>query len=156
MEKSYTVWLWFDDSGDVRHVGYGQFLRGVAHPARIRWEESRTNESDSPLDLWLCDYPICEPRRETFGPTVMSESEAVGLCAGLRARHKETVLKTRGLNSYAGGHPKRGVYRFSEDLNKCAAYESVRDAARSVDVNASTVTRWCQDDTNPEWGYLTD
>ena len=148
--KNHTVWTWQDADDVVRFAGYGQYMD--KHPAIDRFE--KRHEGDSELDLWLqsCDE---EPKRTTFGQEVVSLEEAIGFVMGLRSKFAETLLKSRGPSSYAGGNPKKGVYRFcATDISKCEAYPSVREAAKAMECNPSTITRWCQDPKNVAWGYI--
>lgn len=148
--KAHTVWTWQDVEGVVRFAGYGMYLE--KHPAVERF--ARRFEGDSELDVWLQSLDG-EPKRRTFGHEVVSLEEAVGFVMGLRAKFADTLLKSRGPSTYSGGHPKKGVYRFcAKDISKCEAYESVREAAKDMNCNPSTITRWCQDPKNVAWGYI--
>lgn len=150
--KQHTVWTWHDSEGVIRFVGYGMYDDDLGHPAVARFNE-RFN-GDSELDMWLQSLDE-EPTRKTFGNEVISFQEAIGFTVGLRAKHADTLLKSRGPSSYAGGHPKKGVYRFDmNDLSKCDVFESVREAAKAIGKNPSTVTRWCKDPKNEGWGYI--
>jgi hypothetical protein len=125
-----------------------------AHPAITRF--AGRFDGDSELDTWLQSLDE-EPKRVTFGNDVISFEEAIGFVMGLRAKFAETLLKSRGPASYSGGHPKKGVYRFcAEDITKCAAYTSVRETAKAMGCNPSTITRWCTDPKNVAWGYIVD
>jgi hypothetical protein len=122
------------------------------HPAIARF--AKRGESDSELDIWLQSLDN-EPNRVTFGNEVVSLEEAIGFVMGLRAKFAETLLKSRGPSSYSGGHPKKGVYRFyAEDITKCEAYLSVREAAKAMNCNPSTISRWCGDRKNVAWGFI--
>ena len=150
--KAHTVWTWLDADSVVRFAGYGMYID--AHPAITRFAARFDNDSE--VDSWLQSLDE-EPKRETFGNDVISLGEAIGFTMGLRQKFAATILRSRGPASYSGGHPKRGVYKFdAEDVTQCAAFTSVRDAAKAVGCNPSTVTRWCTDAKNIVWGYLYD
>lgn len=148
--KQHTVWTWLDADDVVRFANYGMYLE--THPAIARF--ANRFQSDSELDIWLQSLDG-EPRRETFGHEVVSLEEAIGFVMGLRAKFAETLLKSRGPSSYSGGHPKKGVYRFcAEDISRCEAYASVREAAKAMNCNPSTISRWCTDPKNVAWGFI--
>jgi len=148
--KNHTVWTWLDADDVVRFAGYGQYID--AHPAVNRF--AARFDADSELDIWLQSLDE-EPKRVAFGNDVISLEEAIGFVMGLRAKFAETLLKSRGPASYSGGHPKKGVYRFcAEDISKCEAFTSVREAAKAMECNPSTITRWCSDPKNVAWGYI--
>jgi len=148
--KNHTVWIWTDYEGVVRHVGYGSYDGG--HPAASRFKAR--HDDDSELDLWLRSLDS-EPTRKTFGDSVVSLDEAIGFAMGLKVKHAETILKSRGPQSYCGGGPSKGVYYYNpHDLSKCNSFESVRAASRAVGANPSTVSRWCNDKKNEAWGFF--
>jgi len=150
MQKQHTVWTWHDDEDVVRFAGWGKFID--EHPAITRFNER--HERDADIDLWLQSLDE-EPTRKTYGAEVVSLEEAVGFVMGLRNRYVDTLLASRGPSSYTGGHPRKGVYRFcATDLTKCDAFASVRDAAKAMGCNPSTITRWCKDPKNVGWGHL--
>lgn len=144
-----AVWIWRDSDGVERFAGYGAF--GDIHPAVLRWQAR--HKDDSELGLWLQTLDE-EPDRENYGPRVMGVVSALEAVLGLRKRYEATLLKTRGLSTYRGGHPSRVVYFLDDEDDDVRYFNSVREASRAVGRNASTVTRWCNDPRRMNWGYL--
>lgn len=150
MQKNHTIWLWHDPDETPRHVGYGRFID--KHPALTKWE--KRHEDDSELGLWLQKHSQ-EPMRSTYGPRLVSLEHAIAAVLGLRDRFKDTLLKTRGPSTYKGGHPARGVYFIcAENIEHSQIFGTVREAADAMDVHPSTIVRWCQSESNINWGYL--
>lgn len=150
MQKNHTIWIWKDGEKVPRHVGYGRF--GDKHPALVKWEQRE--DDDSELGEWLRSYDV-EPERDTYGPRLVSLETAIAAVLGLRDRFKETLLKTRGPNSWRGGHPSRRVYYINTvNIEQSEIFDSVRHAARETGKHAATITRWCSNENNVSWGYI--
>lgn len=146
-ERSHIVWTWLDDNGDPFYVGWG--VRGHYHPAKALWM-SRT-QYDSPLMDHLRGLSKEPKRARDSDQPVMSRVDARGLAMSKREDFKERgfkLINDRPYGSRSGGGACREL--LGPDLT---VYESVRDAARSLDVNPSSVTRWCQKDDSG-WDFL--
>jgi hypothetical protein len=150
MRRAHTVWIWKDYEGTPRYVGIGQYA--IRHPAIDKFEARFDDSSDLGKWLQLLDE---EPERQTYGPGVVGRKAAVAMAMGLRAKYADTLFGQRDPKTYKGGPPARGVYHFcASDLEKSTVYASVREAARDVGKNPSSVTRWCQNPKNLQWGYV--
>lgn len=146
--KRFVVWTWTDPDGTPRFVGWGRVGRN--HPAKQLWAKREGCPSD--LNQWLCQHDA-EPRRiEHAGIVQYYKHEAAAVAAGLRERYTKLagveLLDPRPWGTKIGGGLARMV--MSPEFT---IYDSVRQAAVDIGVNACTITRWCQSDDS-DWDYL--
>lgn len=144
---SHCVWIWTDKQNQPKFVGWGTFEG--AHPAKKIW--ARRNAFSSELNRWLVQLEQ-EPNRKQLYPIVlMSKIEARAMAKAYTKKLKQAdyaILDNRPQGTKIGGGANREV--LGPDLE---VYNSVRHAAAEVGVNASTITRWCQQ-VDTRWDYL--
>jgi len=153
MQRTHAIWIWRDDQGNVRYVGYGRFVD--VHPALDKWNGRFTDNSE--LGCWLRDH-VTEPSREGYGPRLCAKGMAQAAVMGLRQRYASPkLLKSRDPATWQGGGQSKAVFLFVEDDPELSMiFSSVRKAAQYVGVNASTMSRWCKSASILNYGYLDD
>jgi hypothetical protein len=147
-QRSHVCWTWVNDEGDPWYVGWG--VHGHYHPAKALWMSR--NQYDSPLTEFLRTLSKEPKRAKNAAYPAMSKIEARGLARSVRENFTKQGFKLIDDRPYAtrcGGGARRKI--LGPDLT---VYESVREAATAVGVNASSVTRWCQA-VDSGWDFLT-
>jgi len=144
----HCVWVWKDVGGNPRFVGWGNFQE--THPAKRMWALRKSYPSQ--LNRWLVML-ACEPDRESADALILlQKAEARALALAYRKQFKDAgydMLDSRPEGTKLGGGANREV--LGPD---CEVYSSIRQAATDVGVNASTITRWCQQ-VDSQWDFLT-
>lgn len=145
--RKHCIWTWRDEDGVPKYVGWGAFA--PAHPAKRLWARRKLFPSE--LNRWLV-HLTAEPAREKVESVVLlSGSECRAAAAALTLKYKRegiAILSGRPEGTKHGGGAGREVFGPEGEL-----YESVRCAAVEMGVNASTITRWCQQ-VDTEWDYV--
>lgn len=141
---SHVVWTWIDEDKNPKYVGWGKYE--TTHPAKTLWAKRKSMRSR--LNDWLLTLDREPERSDHISQVMMTQTEASAIAAELRRQYRGQLLDSRTLESRRGGGLGRGV--LGPDLK---LYESVREAAADIDVNASTITRWCQA-VDSGWDYI--
>lgn len=148
-KPEHYVWVWIDGKGNPKFVGWGKLTEQGTHPAKRVWAQRK--KWDSELNRWLCKRKR-EPRRcKKVISGALTRKEASAMAVIYREKYQKKghrLLHSRVVGSWDGGGHSRQVL----DPN-LKAYESVREAAVAEGVNASTITRWCQD-PDKHWDYV--
>lgn len=154
-EKNYTYWIWCDDLGVPMFVGWGRYIKQrkytLKEPSTVVFE--KRFDFDSELNLWLRQYneePLrCEPFsiKKTFYHKVDARTLAVNNRMKL-IREGVRLLNPKPFESMTGGGRRRPVNGPS------GMFESVREAARMLDVDPGSITLWCQAKKDG-WHYIT-
>lgn len=143
---SYTVWIWKDDQGTPKYVGWGKIT--INHPAKYAWAIREKYDSD--LNKWLRENEQ-EPRRDVVDDIRYSKEDACYVANKLRRMYDQEgveLLESRPHGTRKGGGRAKPV--LGPDLQ---IYDSVRSAAKSEGVHPCTITRYCQTEGSG-WDYL--
>lgn len=153
--KNFTYWVWADDFGFPTFVGWGAYKKqkkyGLKDPSTVVFE--KRFDFDSELNVWLRNFST-EPLRPDWFPserTFFHKVDARTLCVNTRKKliHQGWVLlNPKPFDAMTGGGRRRAV------KGPSGTFESVREAARMLDVDPGSITLWCQAKKDG-WHYLT-
>lgn len=154
-EKNYTYWVWADDFGFPTYVGWGRYVKqkryGLKDPSTVKFEKRFA--FDSELNIWLRNFeteplrPDWFPQQRTFYHKVDARTLAVNTRKKLISQGW-AILNPKPFDAMVGGGSRRPV------TGPSGSFQSVREAARMLEVDPGSITLWCQQQKNG-WHYVT-
>jgi hypothetical protein len=140
--KDWCVWVYVDAADRPTYIGVDRARPGKPHPAVELWDK-RFRESTS-VASWLRGLHAMPKYNTLHGPGI-SQVAALELASTNRAVLRDLglrLLTTRETVSYAQGETHGGGLAKAVIDDKGNVYASMRDAARTLGIDHSSVSRY--------------